>query len=247
MALTDKLTAIGNAIRQKTGKTDLIPLADMPNEILSISSGGSVEDNPVYYATTLSFSEASFPENYNFVLKVRKLYGLNNMFLRAKTVKSVKIISDINDNAIEYQAAFREASALETVDLTECNRNIKGVAYMCLSASALKSIYGALDFTNCTNTTIWLNGAGKLEDIEFVPDTIKISLSFQWCSKLSKKSITSAIKGLDNSVTGQTVTFQKTSINNAFGINVDDESTYTEEFVALRESKNNWIFGYTIV
>ncbi len=43
MALTDKLTAIGNAIRAKTGGTDLIPLADMPAAIESIPSGGSVE------------------------------------------------------------------------------------------------------------------------------------------------------------------------------------------------------------
>lgn len=41
MALTDKLTNIGNAIRTKTGGTDLIKLADMPNEILSIETGGA--------------------------------------------------------------------------------------------------------------------------------------------------------------------------------------------------------------
>lgn len=39
MALTDKLTAIGNAIRSKTGGTDLIPLADMPAAIEGIPSG----------------------------------------------------------------------------------------------------------------------------------------------------------------------------------------------------------------
>ena len=33
MALTDKLTAIGDAIRAKTETTDLIPLAEMPNEV----------------------------------------------------------------------------------------------------------------------------------------------------------------------------------------------------------------------
>lgn len=34
------LTAIGDAIRAKTGKTDLIPLGQMPTEIASIQSGG---------------------------------------------------------------------------------------------------------------------------------------------------------------------------------------------------------------
>lgn len=40
MALTDKLTAIGDAIREKESSTDLIPLADMPDRIRALSSGG---------------------------------------------------------------------------------------------------------------------------------------------------------------------------------------------------------------
>lgn len=45
MALTEKLTNIGNAIRAKTGKTDLLTLDEMPTEIQSISGGGG--DNSV--------------------------------------------------------------------------------------------------------------------------------------------------------------------------------------------------------
>lgn len=41
MALTDKLSAIGTAIRNKTGKTALMTLDEMPTEIASITSGGS--------------------------------------------------------------------------------------------------------------------------------------------------------------------------------------------------------------
>lgn len=40
MALTDKLTAIGDAIREKTGKEDLLTLDQMPVEIRSIETGG---------------------------------------------------------------------------------------------------------------------------------------------------------------------------------------------------------------
>jgi hypothetical protein len=38
MALTDKLTAIGDAIRVQSGKTELIPLAQMPDEIINLQS-----------------------------------------------------------------------------------------------------------------------------------------------------------------------------------------------------------------
>lgn len=41
MALTDKLSAIGNAIRAKTGGSDLLTLDEMPQEIQSIQTGGS--------------------------------------------------------------------------------------------------------------------------------------------------------------------------------------------------------------
>ena len=40
MALTDKLKAIADAIRAKTGKSDTITLAEMPTEIENISTGG---------------------------------------------------------------------------------------------------------------------------------------------------------------------------------------------------------------
>lgn len=45
MALIEKLNAIGDAIRAKTGKTAKLTLAEMPNEIASIESGngGSIE------------------------------------------------------------------------------------------------------------------------------------------------------------------------------------------------------------
>ena len=41
MALTDKLTAIGDAIRYKTGGTSTLTLSEMPNAIKSIEGGGS--------------------------------------------------------------------------------------------------------------------------------------------------------------------------------------------------------------
>ena len=49
MALTDKLTAIADAIRDKTGGTDALTLDEMPGEIEAIQTGGdtSIEDSLV--------------------------------------------------------------------------------------------------------------------------------------------------------------------------------------------------------
>ena len=40
MALTNKLTAIANSIREKTGSTNKLTLDEMPTAISGISSGG---------------------------------------------------------------------------------------------------------------------------------------------------------------------------------------------------------------
>ena len=43
MALTDKLTAIANAIRAKDGTSDKMTLAEMPSKIAAIQAGGAAE------------------------------------------------------------------------------------------------------------------------------------------------------------------------------------------------------------
>lgn len=49
MALIDTLNGIGNAIREKTGGTELIPLKEMADVILSISGGESVGYSSITY------------------------------------------------------------------------------------------------------------------------------------------------------------------------------------------------------
>ena len=66
MALINTLTEIGNAIREKTGGTELIPLKEMPQAILDISSGGDTDDmmqfvrnaNQLFYGAKIFPSKA---------------------------------------------------------------------------------------------------------------------------------------------------------------------------------------------
>lgn len=55
MALTDKLSAIGTAIRNKTGKTALMTLDEMPTEIASISGGNEPTDADLTFSGGLNF------------------------------------------------------------------------------------------------------------------------------------------------------------------------------------------------
>lgn len=86
------------------------------------------------------------------------------------------------------------------------------------------------------------------EEIIFTEDSVIASngLDVRWSTKLSKASIESIINALSAEKEGLTVTLSKTAVNNAFGINVDDASTYPEgsEYYNLRYSKPKWTFFY---
>ena len=65
MALTDKLTAIGDAIRSKTGGSDLLTLDEMPQEIQSIQTGGGGDTalaDSIIDGTITSYSSDSLTE-----------------------------------------------------------------------------------------------------------------------------------------------------------------------------------------
>ena len=63
MALTDKLTAIANAIRGKTGKEDSLTLEQMVTEIEGIEAGGIPENARLYYVGNAS-SELNLSLNF---------------------------------------------------------------------------------------------------------------------------------------------------------------------------------------
>lgn len=65
MALTNKLSAIGDAIRDKTGTTDLLKLDDMPNAIASITSGAEPKLKRVTINATTSYQTVEPDKDYD--------------------------------------------------------------------------------------------------------------------------------------------------------------------------------------
>lgn len=200
----------------------------------------ATEENPFYYAQGLSsvFQGANFPENYNVVIKVRTLSSTNSMFSYAFNnctgAKTIKLISEERERKISMVSSFAVVASratLEIIDLTEFYRKPTALQIAFQNQKKLKSILGALDLTDCTNAINPFNGCSALENIEFVANTIKISISFSPCTKLSKASIESIVNGLNSDVTEQTLTLSKTAVNNSF--------TDTE-WEALKNTKSNW-------
>lgn len=69
------------------------------------------------------------------------------------------------------------------------------------------------------------------------------NVSFANCP-LVKDSILSVFNALSTTVTDKTLTLKKSAVNTAFGINVDDVTTYSDEWRSLTDSKKNWNIAY---
>lgn len=114
MALTDKLTAIGDAIREKEGSTDLIALGDMPERILALSTGGGGSGEtddwknmilPMFLSPQSLYTTFTVPAG---ATKIYQYYPFNS----AKGLKTV-IFEDINQITGIEANAFFNCNALE--------------------------------------------------------------------------------------------------------------------------------------
>lgn len=143
------LTAIGNAIREKEGSSELVPVNDMATRISAISGGGGGgELEPIVltgdcsYACSGQLTEAiisSYPDK----ISTRNLTMLYNMFYYTK-LKEIPFDLNLN-KATKFHNLFYYADKLEV-----CPR-----------------IRGTID---CTNTSLTFNSilesAARLRDIE---------------------------------------------------------------------------------
>lgn len=87
--------------------------------------------------------------------------------------------------------------------------------------------------------------AHALEEIR-IEGKFGSDVNFRYGKYLTYESLSSIVNALSTATTGKTITLNKIAVNNAFGINVDDVTTYPEEseWYILRNSRSNWNFSY---
>ena len=192
-----------------------------------------------------NFKDIEFPQGFELSLNVRKIANLTSTFQKCTGVKSIKIVAE-EPNTVVAPYAFRETSA-EIIDISGWNTKMSAALYSFYNAKSLKSVIGALDFSECTATpTSWLDQCNSLVDMEFVKETIKVSLNFNPCTKLSKASITSAVNGLNGSVADKVVTFSLTAVNKAFETSEGaNDGSASAEWTSLVGTKTNWTISLT--
>lgn len=226
MSIADKLTTIAENVEKV------------------YQAGFDKGGEPIYYIGGFQYAWSSkeYPPNTDFVIHLKALGNMNAAFQNAINLRSVTLIVDSENNSVSSWSCFNGCKQLENIDLSRANCKFIAVANFVEGCKVLKSIYGALDFSEVTTSNLNLfRYAESLENIEFVPNTIGFSFEIWWGGKLSKASIISLINGLSDATSELTVTLAKKNIDREFetaeGLN--DGST-SAEWQSLVATKQNW-------
>ena len=113
------LTNIGDAIREKTGKTNLIAPGDMPAEIASISTGGGgIEVEPIVLTGNCSYYcsgplSSKFIELFGNKITTNKLMYVNYMFRDSKVTNIPFELNMENTGSYSCAGLFSSAGKLE--------------------------------------------------------------------------------------------------------------------------------------
>ena len=191
------------------------------------------------------WNDNNFKPKYNIVPTTANYMFQNSEIKQLKSILQAQNVILDTSKCTSLQSMFM-SSKIEHIPAISCasSSTLSNVFSYCNYVKTIEKFILKEDGTNTfTNTFV---GCSELEHIIFEGVIGSNGLNLQWSTKLSKDSITSLINALSSTKSGLTITLSKTAVNNAFGIDVDDESTWGEgtEYYNLRHSKDNWTFSY---
>ena len=234
-------TDIANAIREKTGSTDLMRPTEMSEYIRGIQGGGG--EDIWQYVTTLNqtFQYVAFPDGYELTVNVPKLTtdrDIGNIITGATGLRKVTLKCGRDDVILRSYFAFASCQTVEEIDLSEfCSTEVVRITkpdYLFYGALKLKTVHGVLDFSQCTAIGTPFSGANQIVNITIAPNSINVDFNIATCIYLSDATIQSIIDGLAD-LTGQTA--QTLTFHAIVGAKLTDAQRAT---IAAK----NWILKY---
>ena len=146
----------------------------------------------------------------------------------------------------EYAFAGGLFNSLNVIDMSSSTTANKYSFYAAYTTRRLTRINKLILGENTIPHSSWFGYAYSLRQIGFDGVLAQNGLDVSPCKELDKDSITKLIGILSSETSGLTVTLSKNAVNTAFGIDIDDETTFPEgsEYYNLRNSKSNWNFSY---
>ena len=126
--LVEKLTAIGDAIRAKTGGSDMLTLDEMPDEIASIKSGGF--DFSQIKTTSNGSTQYVFYNNETITLDgadFSQVSTVSSMFSSCTNLTSVDM-SMLTVTNLSLTYAFESCTSLVSIDMSGASKKIISMA-----------------------------------------------------------------------------------------------------------------------
>ena len=161
MALTDKLSAIGNAIRAKTGGTELLTLDAMPNEIASIETGGGGEIQPMVLTGDQNYGcsgsiAANYIKLYGNTISTKDLASTDYMFYNYQNERIPFEINYRLEISSSANYIFNDAKKLTQLPVMN-NLKVYRLSNFCDGCYRLREIpenfFDSWDFTALINAT----------------------------------------------------------------------------------------------
>lgn len=183
MALTNKLSAIGDAIREKTGKADKLSLEQMVTEIAGIETGGGGKD------LSAGLIDGSLTE-----YESAEVTSIRASAFHANTnIKTISLPNVVTVNA----SAFYGCSSLQSVNLPKLN-SIFGSSIFSGCTSLLRIVLPSFGITVNQTAPNFLN-CSSLEFADFGFCSTIPAGCFNKCTKLKIIVLRkSAVVGLNN-------------------------------------------------
>ena len=172
--------------------------------------GGGFDVFKYVTAPNRMFYRAVFDPGTELVVNMPSLVdgNISEMFRIASGIKKLTLIVPMDGT---YNASYFVYDTKTQYSMLEELHLPNGIKFSNFSNFAqynsfLKTVSGSIDLSESTNNDNCFTHCPELIDIEFVPETIKKSISFAQSGKLSDASIASILGGLSPAVSGQTLT-----------------------------------------
>lgn len=223
-------------------QADLIAQIQTALEGKAAGGGGTEEiENLIDQSGVLDSTEGTATEKVEYLLRqMRTVLEMKSVTFGVNGSKTTRV--DLNCKGIRsLQKAFYNCTELTEVHLTN-TQNV--VAWGGTFNDNRLITIETLDMSKADKDVIgksthnWIR-TPTLQNLKIVSETIKNSITFVWCSKLTAESVQSIIDGLDPTATGQTLTLPPT-FNNADAEAVVSANIEVVDGVTRIKGKEGW-------
>ncbi len=246
-----KMTAIADAIRDKTGETNLLTLDDMATDIPKVYDKGKTDESRAWWDcmtqdnTKTTYDRCFYNMNFNKVkggwnppYTLKPSYAVNMLSYTYGITKVTKAQLDLSaNNSSNYMfTSCFDLVEVEEIEIgsscmytfSECYK-LKTIGKLIIRNGITGLSADAPPFVNCT----------ALENIT-IEGIVPYTLNFKWSPLLTSASIENIVSVLSDTSSGQTLTFNSAVKKTYYNAHSSEYADADEAWDALCGTKPNW-------